>query len=252
MITETFAVEGQADIAISASSGSVTVEAGPAGTVHVEIDTHQPEGWTVVQSGSSVSIRFERGLIDRGGRARVRVVAPPGSCLDIRTASADVRALLGLDRVSVATASGDMVLGDVASASLKTASGDITVGEAQGDLTVRSASGDVAVRSVGGRASVTTVSGDVAVERVEGDLTTSTASGDLRVHLYRGEDLEASTVSGDVFVGLPSGRTVRLQARTLSGSVRLPERKQTATSSGPEVSLRLKSVSGDITIRRAD
>lgn len=250
MIKEAFSVEGPAEIEISASSGSVTVEAGPPGSVEVEVDTRQPEAWRVHQSGTTISISYERGLIDRGGRARVRVVAPERSSLNAYTASADVRTMLYLTRVSVATASGDIVLGDSDSASLKTASGDVTLGEVETDLAARSASGDVKVRTVGGRASLTTVSGDVIADRVDGDLAVSTASGDVRVQRYLGEDFEASTISGDVAVGLPSGRTVKLQAKTLSGSVRLPDRKQSTGGNGPEVSVRLKSVSGDIRITR--
>jgi DUF4097 and DUF4098 domain-containing protein YvlB len=252
VIKETFSVEGPTEIEISASSGSVAVESGPPGSVEIEVDTPNPDGWRVIQSGASISIRYERGFIDRGGRARVRVVAPDRSSLDVHTASADVRAVLSLERVSVATASGDVRLGDVGTAAIKTASGDITVGEAERDLAARSASGDVMVGTVGGRAGLTTVSGDLLIERVAGHLTASTASGDLRVGRYLGEDLEASTVSGDVFVGLPSGRIVKLEAKTLSGSVHLPDRKQSGGSTGPGVSLRLKSVSGDITIRRAE
>lgn len=252
MIKETFSVDAPAEIEIAASSGSVTVESGPPGTVEVEIDTRSPDGWRVLQSGSSVSARYERGLADRGGRARVRVVAPDGSSLSVQTASADVRALLTLERVSVATASGDVKLADSGTAAVKTASGDITVGEVERDLAARSASGDLVVPGVGGRASLTTVSGDLLVERVDGDLTASTASGDLRVRTFSGEDLEASSISGDLSIGIPSGRTVKLQAKTLSGSMRLPDRKPSGGGSGREVSIRLKSVSGDIRISRAD
>lgn len=252
MIEEAFSVDGPAEIEISASSGSVTVETGPAGTVEVEVDTRQPEAWRVHQSGTTISVTYERGLIDRGGRARVRVVAPERSSVSAYTASADLRTMSYLTRASVATASGDIILAATNSASVKTASGDVTVGDVERDLTARSASGDVMARTVGGRASLTTVSGDVIAERVDGQLAVSTASGDVRIERYMGEDFEASTISGDVTVGLPSGRTVKLQAKTLSGSVRLPDRKQSTGGSGPEVSLRLKSVSGDIRISRLE
>lgn len=252
MIQETFSVEGPAEIEISASSGSVTIETGPPGTVQVEVDTRETEAWRIHHSGPTVSVTYERGLIDRGGRARIRVVAPERSSLNAYTASADVRTTSYLTRASVATASGDIVLGDAYSASLKTASGDVTLGEVGSDLAARSASGDVNVATVGGRASLTTVSGDVIAERVDGDLAVSTASGDVRIQRYLGEDLEASTISGDLAVGLPSGRTVKLEAKSLSGSVRLPNRKQSTGGNGPEVSVRLKSVSGDIRITRVE
>lgn len=252
MIEEIFTVDGIPDIEISASSGAVVVESGPPGTVDVTIDTRNPESWRVHQSGNSISITYERGIIGGGGRARVRVIAPDGSSVNANTASADVRALLELGRVTVATASGDVLLGDAGSVSVKTASGDITARKIGADLAARSASGDVRVESVGGDASVTTASGDLAVDEARGSLSASSASGDIRVSRYLGEDLEASAMSGDLNVGLPSGRTVKLNAKTLSGSVRLPERKPSSGTAGPTVSIRLKSVSGDITIRRLD
>lgn len=252
MIKETFSVDGPAEIEISASSGSITVDAGAPGTVEVEVDTRESEAWRVHQSGTTISVTYERGLIDRGGRARVRVVAPERSTLNAYTASADVRAMLDLTRASVATASGDILLGNCDSASLKTASGDVTLGEVEGDLAARSASGDVKVRRIGGRASLTTVSGDVIADQVDGDLAVSTASGDVRVQRYLGDDLEASSISGDMAAGLPPGRTVKLQAKTLSGSVRLPDRKQSTDGKGPEISVRFKSVSGDLRITRTD
>lgn len=252
MIQERFSVEGPTGIEVVTSSGSVVVEEGAPGSVEVEVDTRQPDAWRVRQTGTTVHVSYERGLAARGGRARVRIVAPAGSSLDVTTASADVRVIPELARTSVATASGDIYLGDCASASLKTASGEVRVGTVNGDLVARSASGDIRIREVGGRAGLTTVSGDVQVERVDGDLVVSTASGDVRIGRYAGEDLEASTISGDLWLGMPRGRTVKLDAKTLSGSVRLPERKQPSSAPGPMVSLRLKSVSGDIRITRLD
>lgn len=254
MIEQNFAVDSNPEVEISCSSGSVIVESGAPGTVEITIDSRHPEGWTVRQSGNSITISYERSFLefDRGGRARIRVVAPDGSTLRVNSASADIRASLDLDRVTIASASGDVQLGDVATADLKTASGDIILGHVARDLTARSASGDIRVESVGGQTSVTTASGDVAVGRAEGSLSASSASGDLRVTRYLGDDLESSTMSGDLAIGLPAGRTVKLSARTLSGAVRLPDRKPSNASEGPPVSIRLKSVSGDITIRRLD
>lgn len=255
MIEQSFSVDRSPEIEISCSSGSLTVESGAAGTVQVTIDSRHPEAWRVLQSGNSVTVSYERGLLefDRGGgRARIRIVTPDGSSLRANTASADVRAVLDLDRVTIASASGDVLLGDVRTAEIKTASGDITLGQVEDDLTARSASGDIRADSVGGDTSVITASGDVGVDRAEGSLSASSASGDVRVGRYLGEDLESSTMSGDLIVGLPPGRTVKLNARTLSGSVRLPERKPSSEMAVPVVSVRLKSVSGDITIRRLE
>lgn len=252
MIEHTFSVSQPADLDVAVSSGSLIIETGRPGTVVVTIDTKDPEGWRVQQTGDAIAVMYERGLVGRGGRALVRIVAPEGSSLRARTASADIRALLDLDRVSLSSASGEVRLQDVGSGTIKTASGDVALGHVATDLTVRSASGDVRAVSVTGALAATTASGDLFVEQARGPLNATSASGDLRVGLYVGDDLEATTMSGDVTVGLPAGRTVKLRANTMSGSVRLPERRAVEAAGGPAISVGLKSVSGDITIRRVD
>ncbi len=252
MIEQTFAVTGPADIDVSLTSGALLVESGPPDSVAVTIDASSTEGWRLHQSGNSISISYERALIGRGGRARIRIVAPETSSLKANTASADIRARLALDRAALATASGEVLLEDAGSLAIKTASGDVTVGKVDRDLAVRSASGDIRVDRVEGDASLTTASGDMHVEQAGGSFSASSASGDLYVGAYLGDDLEVGTMSGDVTVGLPTGRRVTLKANTLSGSVRLPERKSNGQTSGPTVEVGLKSVSGDLTIRRVE
>jgi hypothetical protein len=59
-------------------------------------------------------------------------------------------------------------------------------------------------------------------------------------------------VSGDVSLGIPSGRAVDLDVKTLSGDVSLPERRNTpAAPPTGKVSIRVKSVSGDFRLQRA-
>lgn len=251
MIEHTFDTTGPADLDISLPSGTLVVEAGEPETVNITIDTIHAESWRVHHAGNAVSVWQERGMISRGGRARVRLVVPPGSSLKASTASADIRTEVDLDRVSVATASGEVSLRAASSLTVKSASGDIVVGSVGHELTVRTASGDVRVSTVGGNAALTTASGDLLVETAHGSLSGSTASGDLHVGAYLGDDVEVSTMSGDIAVGLPTGRRVRLKANTLSGSVRLPERRpDSGEPSSHTVSVSLKSVSGDIIIRR--
>lgn len=251
MIDQTFDLTGPADLDISVPAGSLTVEPGPDGRVSVTIDTKSPDSWRVVGSGNSISVSHER-TFSTGGRARVRVVAPAGSSLKAGLASAGLRATLPFDTVSVATASGDVVLADTGTAAIKTASGDVRLGTVSGALTVRSASGDVHVDRVTGTTAVTTASGDVTVDVAAGELSSTSASGDLRVTEYLGHDFEASTMSGRVDLGLPSGISVKLSATSLSGKVHLPERRPATATSDRQVSVRLKSVSGDLRIRRID
>ena len=252
MIEQTFALTGPADLDVSVPAGSVAIEDGPAGSAAVTVDTDRPELWRVFQSGDTITVSLERTGIGRGGRARVRIVAPAASSLRVITASADVRARGALDRVAVNTASGDIHLGDANEVTVKTASGDLYTGTVSRDLTVRSASGEVRAGDVGGSVQVTTASGDVYVESVSESLFATSASGDISVRRYLGDDLEAATMSGDVEVGLPAGTGVELVATTLSGRVHLPQNRKAASSPSRQISVRLKSVSGDLRVRRVD
>lgn len=252
MIEQTFSLSGPADLDVSVPSGSLTIESGSPGRVEIYIDSKDPEGWRVENTGDTVLVTYERGFPGRGGRARVRIVAPEQSALRAKTASADILARVDLGAVAVNTASGEVRLADVRSVTIKTASGDVTLGRVDDALTIRSASGDVRAQEVGGALSVTTASGDVRVERVEGPMSVSSASGDVSIGVYAGDDLEMATMSGDLDVGLIPGRVVKLRANTLSGSVQLPQGRSTPTEAGPEVSVSLKSVSGDLRIRRVE
>lgn len=252
MIEQTFSVSGPAELDISFPSGSLAIESGLPGRVAIYLDTKDPEAWRVEQSGDTIIVAFERGFPSRGGRARIRVVTPERSALRAKSASGDIAARVELGKVTVNTASGEVELGDVASAAIKTASGDVVLGRVDGELTIRSASGDVRAEDVAGGLSITTASGDARFGRVAGPLSVSSASGDVYVAAYAGEDLEMATMSGDLDVGLVAGRTVKLRANTLSGSVHLPDSRSTPTGTGPEVSVSLKSVSGDLRIRRVE
>lgn len=252
MIDQTFSLLGPADLEVSVPAGSVALEEGPPGSVAVTVDTSRPELWRVSQTGDAITVGLERTGIGRGGRARVRIVTPAGSSLRLSTASADVRIRTALDRVVVNTASGDVQMGDATDVAIKTASGDIDAGMVAGDLTARSASGDVRVGDIGGSVRATTASGDVFVESARGSFSATSASGDISVRHFLGEDLDAATMSGDVEIGLPSGTGVKLTATTLSGNVHLPPGRKAASSPDRQISVRLKSVSGDLRVRRVD
>ena len=67
------------------------------------------------------------------------------------------------------------------------------------------------------------------------------------VRSYLGADIGVVTVSGDATVGLPTGRSVNVELRSLSGSIKLPSPTPSPVSQEHrmQVQLRFKSVSGD-------
>jgi hypothetical protein len=89
-------------------------------------------------------------------------------------------------------------------------------------------------------AKISTVSGDVVVDDVAADLELNAVSGEIAVRGHRG-DIVSHTVSGDVTV---SGEIRRFRSDAVSGEVYLDV-------TGVPDEVRVKSVSGNITVRLA-
>lgn len=256
MISHEFSVTNPA-LDVDVKSSSVTLHRGPAGTVTVEVDTKHPDEWIVVQNGDSIVVRDDgSGWRLRSGTSRVRITAPDGTAAHIATASGDVVVTVATGRTDIATASGDVRVAIAASLNVKTASGDIAVDRVTSDVAAKTASGDINAHEIGGDLEASTASGDIRVDTVGGALRVNTASGDVRIARFEGTTLQANTVSGDVTVGIPTGRSIDLDVKTLSGSVHLPERRGTTAESPAatlkrRVDIRVKSVSGDFSLQRA-
>jgi DUF4097 and DUF4098 domain-containing protein YvlB len=95
-------------------------------------------------------------------------------------------------------------------------------------------------------------SGDVAVEEAAGDVSLTSASGDLRVGRMGEGSVQAKTMSGDVEVGVTPGKRVWLDLSSVSGRMesQLTDDDGAAGDGPAQVSLSLRSVSGDLRIRR--
>lgn len=248
---EEFVVGAGAEIEVMVDAGHVSVVAGAVDRITVELDGGDGD-WEVKQIGDSVTVRSARRW--RAKSARVDVVVPEGGRVVVRTAAADVRLRGRFGVTRVKTASGDVELDALTELEVATASGDVQAREVTGDVEVATISGDIRLGAVGGRVGITTTSGDVVLRRVGSDLDVHAVSGDVRVERFDGDELTARSVAGDLEVGLPSGIRVAPEIATLSGSTRLPERREEADPSVERRRVRLafKSVSGDLTIRRVD
>ena len=94
------------------------------------------------------------------------------------------------------------------------------------------------------------VDGDIVVGEVAGRLEASTAAGDLNVKRYGGDDLRASALSGDVTVGLPAGRTLDVNLRTMTGDV-INDLGEPSPEKTGRASLQIKTMAGDIRLKSA-
>ncbi len=201
----------------------------------------------------------------------VRVEVPDGCDVTVAAGSADVEISGSVATADLKSASGDISADDVsAGAKATTASGNVTLGAVGGDLRVHTASGELRCSSVAGPAVFSTASGDLelgaAGSRVEVKATSGNVrlgellhgarivnvSGDVRVLALGEGDLHVRSVSGDVAVGVAKGVDLHVDVETLSGTVHSQIPLGEGPSLGPRpdarVDLSVRSVSGNVEI----
>jgi hypothetical protein len=147
-----------------------------------------------------------------------------GDC-QLKSASGDVQADLIGGSLRISTASGDLRIGDVnGDVNAGTASGDMTIQRIGGSLQAKTASGDIEIgRLRQGTASISSASGDVTAGVAAGTgvwLDLNTASGDTTSDLTQNDaaaaagqtaalQLRVRTASGDIHIHRTLGDTER-------------------------------------------
>jgi hypothetical protein len=269
---QSFPVTGPAELEVRVAAGEIEIDAVEgAESVDVELIAHDEESQLLVDS-ARVELRERHGrpsvLVDvplkRGGftlgslfgRSGVtcRIRTPNGSGLEARTKSADVSVHGILGGASVSTASGDVQLENVdGGVNVKSASGDVRVRTVASGVNVQTASGDIEIEVARGPVNAQTASGDLTVGEAWDHVNASTVSGDQDHGAVFQGNFAATSVSGDVQVGVRRGSRVYLDCNTVSGdtSSELDLVPQAPPGDGPLVEVRVKTVSGDITITRA-
>jgi hypothetical protein len=190
----------------------------------------------------------------RHARLRIAARVPRDSTLALKIASADLvaRGRFGLVTLSVAAADGyvEHISGN---ANLKTASGDLTIDRIDGTAQINSASGDVAIGTAVQDLNVHAASGDVRIGHAGNSAKVVSASGDIDIAKAARGELRLRSASGDVTVGVAGGTGVWLDLNTSSGRARsdlsMPQTPPAAPSDA-DLHLHVRSMSGDITVRR--
>lgn len=205
--------------------------------------------------GSPVRLRV---TVPKGGMFRtpsfaVHVSTPPDARVRVAVASADVDLQGRFGRADLTTASGEIGAEHCAELQLRSASGDARIGTVAGSATVGTASGEVRLAEALCGLTAHTASGDVTVERTAGPVSISTASGDVSVGAAGAGRLGIRTVSGDATIGVVPGLRLWLDLSSVSGRMRseLDEDAAGAGDGPPQLTLTLRSVSGDLRIERA-
>lgn len=248
--TQRFEVGAEPRLDVTLPAGDVVVTEGAPGAIDVTVRGANPEHFVMEQRGDTVYLSVER-----GGRSRLRthydvvVGAPPGVEVAAKLAAADLSVEVELRELNAALSSGDLRVRDVTGgAQVKVASGDMRFGEVAGRLAVSGASGDLHAESAG-ELEVALASGDVNVGRVAGRAQVHTAAGDVRIGSFDGAVCVCRTMSGDVRLGIPPGRTLDVDAKTMTGDVRSlfePGGGGEETEERLPASLRVKTMAGDV------
>ena len=228
------------------AAGSVTVRAVEEATeVVVRLAARNTAAEEVLDrvdlfvTSSALRLAVPERRLTRTPEMAVEVLTPPGAAVTVRAASAEVD-----------------LHGRLGAAELTTASGDASV-EHCTDLQARTASGDVRVESAGGPLDVRTASGDVTIGDAALDAAVSTASGDITVGRVRRGTVQLTTVSADATVGVERGLRVWLDLQSVAGRLSSDLDDEGpgiggAGGDGPaDVTVLLRSVSGDLRLRRA-
>jgi DUF4097 and DUF4098 domain-containing protein YvlB len=248
--------DGRVDVTAEAGVTTATVTVEPLDNTDLSRDAAART--TVELQGKQLSIKTPEistgWLRRRGARVGITVVVPADGPLELRTASADATCSGTYRLASVHTASGDVfietVTGDL---SVNAASGDVRIMRVNGDLKANSASGDVSADTIDGSATIHTASGDVEIGTIGAGLRANSASGDVRVGTLRRGAAKVNSASGDISVRVVPGIGVWMDLTSMSGRARSELDPASAPANGaqPEVSLHLRSMSGDVVVGRA-
>lgn len=229
------------------------VETPTEGEASVELTGREPDRVRIELAGTTLSVVEEGATRFRAPVDAVTVRVPPGTSLESSLGVGDLIADVPLDRVRLKTAAGDVRLGEVTGrCETKTAAGDVRIEHVGDDVSISTASGDVRIGRVDGACECTSAAGDVVLGRAEGDVTVRTASGDLRVERFAGRALEANSMSGDVAVDVAPGRRVRYDFQSMTGDVRTRGGKDEPDPDASTAEIRVRSMSGDLALGVSD
>jgi hypothetical protein len=270
---ERFDTPGKVRLDLSVSAGEIDVRAEGSGETTVDLEPLRSNDASREAVESARILLRDRGdvhellvdvpgsrglnLFSRGPEVRLVVHCPAGTELQAEGGSADVQAAGRYSSVQIQTGSGDVAVAAVdGDAKVKSGSGDLALERVDGELSAQTGSGDVEIGRTGHSAGVRSASGDVVVRDATLELTVQTASGDVRVEAVSVGEVSVQSASGDVYVGVRKGRTLWVDAKSMSGETTsdfaVGEVPGEQEDEGPLVELRIQTMSGDIHVARAE
>jgi len=253
-LLRSFDTAGQVTVRLSVSSPDIDVTTWDRPVTEVEIVPRRSDKATAdaidavsvmcspSTDGFHVAVEQQRRNMSfgfRGPSLNIRVRCPEGTAIELNGSSSDI-----------------FCHGTLRSLKSRTASGDVTADHVTGHVSSDAASGDIKVKSCGSL-SAKLASGDVDAARVDGTIEVTTVSGDILVRSWSGNAARLQAVSGDVTLRIEQGRRVHFDVSSISGSTRssldpLGTPSDGAPASGDVADIWIRTVSGDVSIERAD
>jgi hypothetical protein len=255
-IEHVFKVSSPAYLKLSNISGSVDIQAGEDGVIHIQATKEARSG---DQNTTSIEVsQAEDGSVSVATRTKDNDwgwIFGSHVCDVDYTVKAPRQCSLTVNGVSDTV----HISGFEGSFNFKNVSGDITLHDLTGELKVDTVSGDVTSNLISGNANLKSVSGDIILKDSKlPSVHVTTVSGDvsLQTEVMRGP-YKFNTVSGDVSLEVPASSGCNVELHSLSGdlSTNLPVSQssrsmgvKTATLLGGGAQISLNSVSGDLSI----
>lgn len=232
---------------ISIRGGEILLHAADVGRITGTISGRTVDEVRVSTTGGRLSIDSRR----HRGDLTIDLEVPHGTALDLSSGSADVVVRGEVGPVEIASGSGDTDLDSCATLVLQTGSGDVRAQTVHGPVRVGTGSGNVTLGEVHGPSESRSGSGDFRAIEQHGPIDVTTASGDITAHSCW-SFVNARTASGDVALGLRVQHPTELDLHSVTGDVSVALDRGEPPAEGEEhVTVRARSVSGDIRVTRA-
>jgi DUF4097 and DUF4098 domain-containing protein YvlB len=222
------------------------------------------DGTLEVRAPMRASVMRQTGVID------VTVALPEGSDLRVESGMGEILCEGAVGDCRLKSGYGDIRLDQARTAVLRSAGGDITVGEVDGRTEINVGNGTVDVRRIGGPATVKNSNGATRIGEVTGDLavngangaitvdrahagvTAKTANGSIRIGEVARGAVGLQTAAGTVEIGVRPGTAAWLDLDTTSGRVRNELTAATAPEEADDtVEVRARTHVGDIVVHYA-
>jgi DUF4097 and DUF4098 domain-containing protein YvlB len=192
------------------------------------------------------------GYMRQGTRLKIEVQTPTDSDVRIVVASATVKCTGQYRTVNINSASGEVeVENATGNVRLRTSSGDSRINNVGGEFNARTASGELIANDVVGPTVLRTASGHINIASVQTDVRSRSSSGDLRIDSAHTGVITAKSASGKVSVGIVADTRAKLDLDSISGSVMSHIDTPESQPDSVELTVHVRTKSGDIEILRA-